>query len=184
MIGLKIISPKFLETYNFTLYDYEEIHKYKAPKRETKKSKAIARLKEYSREEISNMINERLNYLLAKIKVLETHFVSGAGGLSGRTQATPLKDEFNIISIDIFLRYPEHKFLFANPKNLESSGADPNHLQQNYIMGFVFNEKNICLSDEWHEDFNEVLDTIDKKDAIKENDMQVDNRIVTYQEDL
>ena len=129
------------------------------------------------------MIDERLKYIMRKIKVLETHFVSGTGGLSGRTQATPKRDEFNIISIDMFLRFPEHKFLFANPQNLESSGADVNHLQQNYIMGFVLNENDLCLSDEWHDDFNEVFETVDVNDAIREEDMQVDNRNVVYEDE-
>ena len=175
--------PKFLNEYNETLYDYEEIIKYKSPKRETQKSKDIAKLKQYSREEISNMIDERLKYVMRKIKVLETHFVAGTGGLSGRTQATPRKDEFNIISIDIFLKFPEHKFLFGNPQNLESSGADVNHLQQNYVMGFVFDENELCLSDEWHDDFNEVLETVDVNDAIREEDMQVDTRNVVYEDE-
>ena len=175
--------PKFLDEYEDTLYDYEEIIKYKAPQRETKKSKSIDKLRDYSREEISRMINDRLEYLMSKIKVLETHFVSGTGGLSGRSQATPRKDEFNLISIDIFLRYKEHKFLFANPQNLESSSADVNHLQQNYIMGFVFNDNELCLSDEWIENFEEVLDTVDTNDAIKEEDMQVDTRNVVYEEE-
>lgn len=175
--------PKFLNEYSETLYDYEEIIKYKSPKRETQKSKDIAKLKQYTREEISNMINERLKYIMRKIKVLETHFVSGAGGLSGRTQATPRKDEFNIISVDIFLRFPEHKFLFANPQNLDSSGTDVNHLQQNYIMGFVLNENDLCLSDEWHSDFNEVLETVNVNSAIREEDMQIDNRKITYEDE-
>jgi len=175
--------PEFLNQYTENLYDYEEIIKYKSPKKETKKSKAVASLQKYSREDIANMIDMRLKYLMKKIKVLETHFVSGAGGLSGRTQATPRKDEFNIISIDIFLRFKEHKFLFANPQNLESSGSDVNHLQQNYIMGFVFNENELCLSDEWSGEFNEVLETIDINDAVKEEDMQVDNRIFTYEDE-
>lgn len=173
--------PKFLNEYNETLYDYEEIIKYKAPKKETQKSRIINSLKKYSREQIDEMIDKRLEYLMKKIKVLETHFVSGTGGLSGRTLATPRKDEFNIISIDIFLRFTEHKFLFANPQNLESSGSDVNHLQQNYIMGFVFNEDELCLSDEWHNDFDEVLETIDVDNAIKKEDMQVDNRKVLYE---
>jgi len=175
--------PKFLNEYSETLYDYEEIIKYKSPKRETQKSKDIAKLKQYSREEISNMIDERLKYVMRKIKVLETHFVAGTGGLSGRTQATPRKDEFNIISVDIFLKFPEHKFLFGNPQNLESSGADVNHLQQNYVMGFVFDENELCLSDEWHDDFNEVLETVDVNDAIREEDMQVDTRNVVYEDE-
>ncbi len=168
--------PKFLGEYNDTLYDYEEIIKYKSPQRETKKSKAIDKLQDYSREEIAGMINDRLEYLMNKVKVLETHFVSGAGGLSGWTQATHRKDEFNLISIDIFLRFTEHKFLFANPQNLESSGADVNHLQQNYIMGFVLNNNELCLSDEWSDNFDEVLGTVDISNAIEEQDMQIDNR--------
>jgi hypothetical protein len=123
------------------------------------------------------MIDERLNYLMKKLKVLETHFVSGAGGQSKRTQATPRKDEFNIISIDIFLRFTEHKFLFANPKNLESSGVDENHLQQNYIMGFIFQENELCLTDEWYDDFNDVITTLTEDEAINESDMQIDYRL-------
>ena len=175
--------PKFLDEYNDTLYAYEEIIKYKAPQKETKKSKDIDKLRDYSREEIAGMINARLEYLMNKVKVLETHFVSGAGGLSGRTQATPRKDEFNLISIDIFLRFTEHKFLFANPQNLESSGADVNHLQQNYIMGFVFNNNELCLSDEWSDNFDEVLGTVDISNAIEEQDMQIDSRNVVYEEE-
>lgn len=174
---------KFLDDYNDTLYDYEEIKKYKAPQRETKKSIAIDKLRRFSREEIADMINVRLKYLMSKVKVLETHFVSGTGGLSGRTQATPRKDEFNLISVDIFLRFAEHKFLFANPQNLESSGSDVNHLQQNYIMGFVFYDNELCLSDEWYDDFNEILETIDENDAIQERDMQIDSRNVVYEEE-
>ena len=41
--------PKFLEEYNNPLYDYEEIHKYCAPQRETEKSRAIDNLREYTR---------------------------------------------------------------------------------------------------------------------------------------
>lgn len=169
--------PKFLTDYKDNLYDYEEIQKYTSPKRETQKSKDINKLKSYSREDIQNMIDNRLSYLMTKIKVLETHFVSGAGGQSNRTQATPRKDEFNIISIDIFLRWTEHKFLFANPKNLESSGADENHLQQNYIMGFIFHETELCLTDEWYDDFNDVVSTLTIDEAIDENDMQIDYRL-------
>ncbi len=42
---------------------------------------------------IFDKIDERLEYLMIKLKVLETHFVSGAGGQSGRTLATPRKDD-------------------------------------------------------------------------------------------
>lgn len=176
--------PKYLDEYSANLYDFEEIIKYKTPNKETAKSKAIESLREYNREQIAEMINNRLQYLMKKIKVLETHFVSGTGGLSGRTQATPRKDEFNIVSVDIFLRYPEHKFLFANPQNLESSGADANHLQQNYIIGFVFDDDRLCLSDEWQDDFDTVAETVDIENSISEDDMQIDNRNVIYEEEI
>jgi hypothetical protein len=133
------------------------------------------------------MIEERFNYVMSRVKVLETHFVSGTSGISERTQATPRKDEFNVIAIDIVLRYHEHKFLFANPLNLESSGDDPDHLQQNYIMGFVFTDKqgNVTLNmtDDWYEDFTDVFDTLDTVDCVKEEDMQVDNRYFVVNDD-
>lgn len=172
--------PKFQNDYLETLYDYEEVKKYKTPNRETDKSKSIDKLRDHSREEIAEMIEERLAYVMSKIKVLETHFVSGRSGSSERTQATPRKDEFNMISIDIFLRHTEHKFVFANPKQLESSGDDANHLQQNYIMGFLFaqpdNSWRLELSDEWSEDFEGVYDTLDEIDAVNADDRQIDNR--------
>jgi len=177
--------PKFYQEYKANLYEYEEVQKYvrNQPKRETTKSIEISNLINLSREQINAMIDERLNYVMSKIKVLETHFVSGTSGSSERTQATPRKDEFNAISIDIFLRYTEHKFLFANPKHLESSGDDPNHLQQNYIMGFVFfndqEEQILSLTEEWYENFIDVYETIDSEDSINEGDMQIDNRQVS-----
>lgn len=171
--------PKFQNEYSSQLYEFEEVQKYR-PARETKKSKAIESLRSLNREQINNMIQERLDYVMSKIKILETHFVSGTSRSSERTQATPRKDEFNIIAIDIFLRFSEHKFLFANPQNLESSGDDPNHLQQNYVMGFVLTDKigNVTLSiiDEWNEDLNEVFNTLDEADSINGDDMQIDNR--------
>ena len=178
--------PKFRDEYSSPLYEYEEVQKYK-PKRETEKARAIAALRGYTRDEINSMIEERLNYVMSRVKVLETHFVSGTSGASERTQATPRKDEFNVIAIDIVLRYPEHKFLFANPQNLESSRDDPHHLQQNYIMGFVFTDEQgnttLHITDNWYENLGDVLDTLDPEDSVKEEDMQVDNRYFVVNED-
>ena len=86
------------------------------------------------------------------------------------------------MSIDIFLRYHEHKFLFANPKHLESSGDDANHLQQNYVVGFVFPDEagneNLSLTEEWYENLNDVYETLNAEDAIRESEMQIDRRNV------
>lgn len=178
--------PKFRDEYSSNLYEYEEVQKYR-PKRETGKAKAIAALRGYTRDQINHMIEERLNYVMSRVKVLETHFVSGTSRLSERTQATPRKDEFNVIAIDLVLRYPEHKFLFANPQNLESSGDDPNHLQQNYIMGFVFTDEQgnatLSITEDWYEDFNDVYDMLDPEDCVNEQDMQIDNRYFVVNED-
>lgn len=171
------------------LYSYEEIQDYlnNPPKKETSKFLAMQALANYSRDEIDMMIDSRLEYLMSKIRVLDTHFVSGTSASSERTQATPRKDEFNVISIDIVLRYNEHKFLFANPKHLESSSKDNNHLQQNYIMGFVFPQTDgtlkLDLTDEWFDDFSDVCATLPSESAINENDMQIDNRNIIAEDD-
>src|SRR3989338_103134 len=178
--------PKFQDEYLSNLYEYEEVQKYKH-KRETEKARAIDALRGYTRDQINNIIEERLNYVMSKVRVLETHFVSGTSGVSERTQATPRKDEFNVIAIDIALRYPEHKFLFVNPQNLESSGDDSNHLQQNYIMGFVFTNDQgnptLTITDDWYENFNDVCDTLSPADAVNENDMQIDNRYMVVNDE-
>ncbi len=171
--------PMFRSDYASTLYEYEEIQKFK-PTKDTEKARAIAALRKFRRDEINEMIAQRLAYVMSKVKVLETHFVSGTSGASERTQATPRKDEFNVVAIDIVLRYPEHNFVFVNPQNLESSGDDANHLQQNYIMGFVFTDAQgkpaLCITEDWYEDFNEVFKTLDPEDSVEEKDMQIDNR--------
>ena len=176
--------PKFQDEYKTTLYHFEEIQKYilNLPKRETTKSVAISALREFKREQIGSTINERLKYVQSKLRVLETHFVSGVSGASQRTQATPRKDEFNAISVDIFLKYSEHKFLFANPKHLKSSGSDPNHIQQNYVIGFIFtdnsNNEILSITEDWYEDLNEIYETFTGVDAVKEEEMQIDSRRV------
>lgn len=178
--------PKFRDDYASNLYEYEEVQKYRS-KRETQKSRAIALLHDYTRSQINNMIEERLNYVASRVKVLETHFVSGTSGSGERTQATPRKDEFNVIAIDIALRYPEHKFLFANPQNLDSSGDDPDHLQQNYVMGFIFVDVNgnrtLSITEEWYESFDDVFDTLTPKDGVRQEDMQIDNRYLAETKD-
>jgi hypothetical protein len=179
--------PLFQTKYNTTLYEYEEIQKFlqNRPRKETDKSRTIDVLKDYSREEIGAMISERLNYVRSQLGVLETHFVSGTSGRSGRTQATPRKDEFNVISVDIFLRYPEHRFLFANPQLLDSSNDDLAHLKQNYIMGFVFigedGSSQLHLSEEWFDDFEEVVASLATVSSINPIDKQVDNRNIVYE---
>ena len=88
--------PKFQDEFSTTIYEYEEIQNYN-PQRETAKSRAVQALKHLSREEVNALFDSRLNYVMSKIRVLETHFVSGKSASSNRTQATHRKDEFNVI---------------------------------------------------------------------------------------
>ncbi|MDR0603160.1 MAG: hypothetical protein LBG80_02510 [Bacteroidales bacterium] len=180
--------PKFVNEYRDNLYDYEEIQKYNRQNhtKETSKSRAIIALDTFSRDEISDMIKDRLDYLTSKIRVLETHFVSGISASSERMQATPRKDEFNVISVDLVLRFDEHKFVFVNPNQLESSGENAEHLQQNYIMGFVFPQTDgslkLELTEEWLDNFDDVYATLSVENAVNENDMQIDNRNIITEE--
>ena len=112
--------------------------------------------------------------------MLDTHLVSGKS--KTRLQHTPKKDEFNILSVNIVLRFNEHRFFYANPQNLESSGQNEAHLQQNYVMGFIFPQADgsleLDLSDDWNESFDTVFETLNVDDAIDEGEMQIDNRNV------
>lgn len=175
--------PKFFKEYSKDLYDYEEVMKYlkSKSKKVTNKSIIVKELKDLNRELLGDLIKERLSYLSKRIRVLETHFVTQSGSkVSKRTQATPRKDEFNIISIDLFLRADRHHFVYANPKDLEPSSKDKNHLQQNYIMGFIFidekDNKSLTLKKEWKENFDDVYNKLTTQEAVNEKDMQVDKR--------
>ena len=173
--------PRYTTEYVDDLYDYEEVMGYRPPKTPTRKSRNIDLLRGHSREQLGELIRERLLYLETRMGVLETHFVAGATS-GNRSQATPRKDEFNIVSIDIFLRYPRHLFLFANPRNLESSGSDPSHLQQNYVVGFVFRGAGgrdaVHYGEDFSESFDEVFDSVCAEDVVQETDRQVDHRNV------
>jgi len=180
--------PRFQQEYAQNLYRYDEVQSYlkSLPKRETRKSESMKALSRFTREQIDEMINGRLQYVMSRVKVLETHFVAGTSASSERTQATHRKDEFNVVAVDIALRYHEHKFYFANPEHLESSRDDPNHLQQNYVMGFIFTDEQgvttLSIAEEWSENLNDIYENLKPDDSVKEEDMQVDNRYMAIDE--
>jgi hypothetical protein len=177
--------PLFNIKYKDTLYTWNDIQKYKLSNKETEKSKIMDSLKKISLDDLERLISERLNYVMKNIRVLETHFVSGGTGSkkSKRTQATPRKDEFNIMSLDLVLRTGNHKFLFANPNRLEPSASDKNHLQQNYIIGIIIkgNGNELIFEKPWTDNFNEVFSTLKK--PVKEEDMQIDHRADAIEEE-
>lgn len=111
-----------------------------------------------------------------KIKILATHFVSGKSKKGKREIATPRRDEFNIIALDLFLRTGKHEFIFANPKNLEPSKNYPHHLQQNYLIDILAPgiKERPTISPPWSYDFSKVFRTL--LNPIKPSDMQIDAR--------
>ncbi len=179
---LKNHLPDFYTKYSTNLYSFDEVKRYRINGRSTTKAKAISKLKQKSQEEISHLINERVQYIRSKISVLETHFVSGISGGNQRKQATPCFDEFNLLAVDIYLRYPKHYFLFADPNNLPASEQNSNHLKQNYIIGFAITDNqskiNLSLDDEWIQNLSTALRELDPKKSISEKDMQIDNRYI------
>lgn len=172
--------PYFYSKYSENLYSFEEVKRYDSNGRKTSKAKVILKLKDKSQDEINFLIDERVRYIRSKISVLETHFVSGVSGGGYRKQATPRFDEFNLLAVDIYLRYPTHHFLFATPNNLSPSEQDINHLKQNYVIGFAFENNSgkiiLSLDEEWTENLNMTLTRLNSKQSILKKDMQIDNR--------
>ena len=109
-------------------------------------------------------------------KVLETHFVSGTGGRSGRKIATPRKLEFHIVALDLFLRTGTHEFVFASSEALPSAESHAEHLKQNYILDIVVPGADDApiFSKPWSKDFNAVFKTL--KNPITQSEMQPDER--------
>lgn len=117
---------------------------------------------ERAKREDRAKVEERLHYLReGGFAPLLTHLVSKAG-TGKRSQATPRKDEFDILAVNLFLRVGEHKFVYANTKELPTSKNSKDHLQQNYKIGLYFKGE-IYLNDPWEEDFKSIFNSVKKK---------------------
>ncbi len=112
----------------------------------------------------------------AECRIIETHFVSGTGGRSGRKIATPKKTEFHMVALNLFLRTGKHEFIYAASADLESPKKHPEHLKQNYIIDILIPTVNEIptLRKPWTRDFNQVFDGL--TDPVREKDMQIDER--------
>jgi len=53
-------------------------------------------------------------------------------------------------------------------------------------MGFVFTDESgnatLSITDDWYENLNDVYQTLKKKDSVREDEMQVDNRYLIAEE--
>lgn len=120
----------------------------------------------------------------APIKLLQTHMPSIRKDEELNLDSTgPLKTDFNILCVDLFLRTREHKLIFANSLALNPQAGSPNHLQQNYnIFIWVrenktdeFNPTEIEVRPPWYENLDDCIasyKTIPRKLDVT----QVDNR--------
>jgi hypothetical protein len=72
------------------------------------------------------------------------------------------------------------KFKNEYKENLYGYEEIQKYNKQNYIMGFVFPQPDdslkLDLTDEWFDNFNDVVKTLSKENAVNEDDMQIDNR--------
>lgn len=169
--------PRFKGEYANDFYTLNEVRTY-AGTAVTAKSLVIKQLKELAQEAYEKLSVERIGYVRSAVNVIETHLVSGGSNRSLRTQATPRNDEFHILSLDLFLRTGKHEFVFVNPKDLEPSGQDRNHLQQNYILDVLLKDvkDRPTVGKPWSSDIDTVYATL--VDPVREQDMQPDHRSI------
>jgi len=94
------------------------------------------------------------------VAILETHKPSKrVAPKTGIDQAAPLVTDFNILTIDLFLRTGKHEFAFANPNMLSHSPSSPEHLYQNYTIDVLVPglKSRPRLAPPWYLDFDECV---------------------------
>ncbi len=83
--------------------------------------------------------------LKAPVRLLQTHMPSTRIDPYTKLSKTgPLKHEFNILAVDLFLKTGKHQFIFANSSDLNHQGGSPNHLQQNYTVDILLECENFA----------------------------------------
>ncbi len=93
--------------------------------------------------EVDSFTEDSYWELTAPIRLLQTHMPSTRIDPVTNIKSTgPLVTEFNILSVDLFLRTGKHEFIFANADNLNPQGKSPNHLQQNYTIDILTSKDN------------------------------------------
>lgn len=122
-----------------------------------------------SKEEIQNWLNsfpdndfteDAYWNFKAPIRLIQTHMPSSRIDKLGIKSTGPLKSEFNILCLDLFLRTGKHEFVFANSQDLNHQAKSPNHLQQNYTIDILTAKdkfKRHKLLKPWYEDLDECI---------------------------
>ena len=112
------------------------------------------------------------------ITILETHQPSKRVGIkTGIDQAAPLVYDFNIMSVDLFLRTGKHEFVFMNGEEISHSPSSPEHLYQNYTIDILAKGKKSepIIQAPWYSD---IEDCVTQTNPIyrKIDQSQIDNR--------
>lgn len=100
--------------------------------------------------------------LTAPIRLLQTHMPSSRVDPETKIKSTgPLVSEFNILSVDLFLKTGKHEFVFVNSEELNHQGKSPNHLQQNYTIDILTAKDNYerhKLIEPWYDDLDKCIE--------------------------
>lgn len=112
------------------------------------------------------------------ITILETHQPSKRIGIkTSIDQAAPLVYDFNIMSVDLFLRTRKHEFVFMNSEEISHSPTSPEHLYQNYTIDILVKGKKEkpTIQTPWYDDVD-ICITKTKPSFRKIDTTQIDNR--------
>jgi hypothetical protein len=104
---------------------------------------------------------EAYRTLKGPVRVMETHSPSTRlGPISGLEQAAPLVGEFNIMSVDLFLRTGKHEFVFMNSEAISHSPTSPEHQYQNYTIDILVAGKkdNVRVLPPWYATIQECIE--------------------------
>ena len=115
---------------------------------------------------------------IGAISIIETHQPSKRVGIKTEiNQAAPLVYDFNIISIDLFLRTGKHEFVFANSEEISHSPSSPEHLYQNYTIDILVNQKKVkpIIQRPWYSDIEDCIKKTNPHYR-KIDESQIDNR--------
>lgn len=110
--------------------------------------------------------------------ILQTHQPSNRKDpITGITQAAPLKSDFSIMAVDLFLRTGEHKFVFMNPDTISHSPSSPNHLYQNYIIDILIPgiKDDLSIQHPWYEEIDSCIESTNPR-KVSFDDSQLDYR--------
>ena len=112
------------------------------------------------------------------VRILETHQPSTrVSRITKKKQAAPLVTDFNIMSVNLFLRTGKHEFVFMNSNKISHSPSSPEHLYQNYTIDVLVKglKEEPIIRHPWYNDIDDCINKTKPSFRIIDQS-QVDNR--------